>query len=251
MSVESISRVLNYVDPRVMPTAKLVLVGIANHDGDGGAWPSIATLARYVGIEERGVQKHIAALVEMGRLRVDAQKGGTVETRNDRRTNRYTLLFPAVDNSDDGVSHKTPRESDGVSTSAERGVHQRADGVSPRTPEPSYEPSLEPSSLTTDDATTAIVEEVVRRVVAHREELGYGPAGAGAIAAVRKEVDRAMARRWLDERHTPAEIARCLASRITEPDAHSTPTVYWQPPEREPEPTPEQVTEILREAGVR
>ena len=45
MSVESISWALRVQE--LTPTDKLVLIGIANHDGDGGSWPSIATLAMY------------------------------------------------------------------------------------------------------------------------------------------------------------------------------------------------------------
>lgn len=250
MSVESISRVLNTNYPGLSVTAKFVLVGIANHDGDGGAWPSVATLARYVGLKPRAVQYQIQTLIEAGYLQVDTQRGGTLETRNDRRPNRYTLLFPAVDNSADGVQGAAPRGSNGVQSDVERGASPRAHGVQSVAPEPSLN-RPEPPAAEPVDNLGLVVTETARRVVAHREEIGYGPPGVGAINAIRKQVDHDLAIQWLNEGFAVHEIARSLASRICEPDAHASPITYWQPPERESEPAPERVTEILREAGVR
>ena len=52
MSIESVAQALK---PRSLTaTQKLVLIGIANHDGDGGAWPSMTTLAGYAECSERG-----------------------------------------------------------------------------------------------------------------------------------------------------------------------------------------------------
>jgi hypothetical protein len=95
-----------------------VLVGIANHDGDGGAWPAVATLARYACISERQVQYIIRELTDRGLLEVHANDGGDRRTRNDRRPNRYTLH---VDNPPDGVNSTAPRDDDGVKSSAQRG----------------------------------------------------------------------------------------------------------------------------------
>jgi len=92
VSVESISNVLNY--SRASGTDKVVLIGIANHDGDGGSWPSIATLARYANVDARTVQRSIKHLVEMGEIVVHDQQGGTQHTRPDRRPNRYEITVP-------------------------------------------------------------------------------------------------------------------------------------------------------------
>jgi hypothetical protein len=43
MSIEAVATVLNHSKAR--GRAKLVLIGIANHLGDQGAWPSISTLS--------------------------------------------------------------------------------------------------------------------------------------------------------------------------------------------------------------
>lgn len=122
MSVESISKALRVA--HISPTEKLVLIGIANHDGDGGAWPSIATLAVYANCSERTVQRAITALQTKGLLTVEQNGGGNTKTRPDRRPNRYTIHF-------DGVTPMSPRDDDGVTSEDERGDI----AVSP---EPSY-----------------------------------------------------------------------------------------------------------------
>lgn len=89
MSVESLSRALNY--PDVTAAERLVLIGIANHDGDGGAWPSIETLARYACVTPRSVQRTLRRLVTRGLVSVEYQQGGTHDCRSGRRPNRYRL----------------------------------------------------------------------------------------------------------------------------------------------------------------
>ena len=69
MAIEVMSLVLNH--SKATGRAKLVLLGIANHQGDQGAWPSIATLARYANASERSVKRDIQLLVDLGELRVD------------------------------------------------------------------------------------------------------------------------------------------------------------------------------------
>lgn len=81
MSVESISLVLNH--SKATGRAKVVLIGIANHLGDEGSWPSIATLARYANASERSVKRDIQDLVSLGELVVEvnaAPVGGQYKT---------------------------------------------------------------------------------------------------------------------------------------------------------------------------
>lgn len=130
MSVESMSLVLNH--SRAEGTDKLVLLGIANHDGDGGSWPSIATLARYANKGERAVIRSLRRLETMGELMTHRNAGGTHRTRPDRRPNRYEITIST--GGVHGVSSATGRDPS-------RGVVQRAHGVSSTTPEPSLEPS--------------------------------------------------------------------------------------------------------------
>jgi hypothetical protein len=152
--------VLNH--SRSRGTDKVVLLGIANHDGDGGAWPSIETLAWYANVDERTVRRSIRTLVAMGELAVDANAGGRPGTRNDRRPNLYHVLVtgPASGRQRDGrtpVSSRTdptgghvrpPREDAGV-----------RDGGTWASPEPSLEPSSEPSEEPPGPPTTTAVDK--------------------------------------------------------------------------------------------
>lgn len=114
MSIESVSRALNVDDARLTTTERFVLVGMANHDGDGGCWPAIATLARYTGITERSVQRAIGRLETLGYVTRQIGEGGTHQTRNDRRPNRYTLHLR-------GDASVTPSTVHGVTSTTPRG----------------------------------------------------------------------------------------------------------------------------------
>jgi hypothetical protein len=88
MSIEAVSLVLN--QSKATGRAKLVLLGIANHLGDQGAWPSISTLARYANASERSVKRDIQELIELGELKVEVQNA---PTRTQYKTNLYWLTI--------------------------------------------------------------------------------------------------------------------------------------------------------------
>lgn len=145
MSIESIAICLHH--SRATGTDKVVLLGIANHDGDGGAWPTVATLAKYANVSERNTQKSIERLVELGEIRKHLQRGGNSNTRADKRPNRYEILVRCPADCDGTSQHRN-----GVSPATERGVEFDADGVSFATERgvardtlTIHEPSLEPS----------------------------------------------------------------------------------------------------------
>jgi biotin operon repressor len=146
MSIESVAICLHH--SRAAKTDKLVLIGIANHDGDGGAWPSVATLARYANCSERHVQRAISNLAELGEIRVVKQAGGNEQTRRDRRPNLYKVLVRCPSNCDGSSQHKLRGDAgvtrtDGVTESDQRGDISDTHGVTPVSPEPSLEPSKE------------------------------------------------------------------------------------------------------------
>lgn len=137
MSIESMTAAMHH--SRSTGTARLVLIGIANHDSDGGAWPSIATLKKYAGgIDKRNIQRALDKLEELGEIRKQIQAGGTPDMRDDRRPNRYEFLLKCPDYCDRTTNHRDRRkplvnisfedEFDGVATmpsggdSATRGV---------------------------------------------------------------------------------------------------------------------------------
>ena len=121
MSIESMVTVLNAAN--LPPTRKLILLGIANHDGDGGSWPSISTLARYAGCSTRTVQRELQRLTEAGFVTIELQAGGSRSTRADRRPNLYRIhVSRLVDNSHDGVTvGVTPSDSRGDIAVSQRG----------------------------------------------------------------------------------------------------------------------------------
>lgn len=81
MSVEHLAAVLHH--SKATGTTKLVMVGIANHDGGGGAWPAVSTLAIYAGKSEREVRRCLTRLVAMGEVRIIPRAG---------RSNGYKTL---------------------------------------------------------------------------------------------------------------------------------------------------------------
>lgn len=154
MSIETMAMVLHH--SRAKGTAKLVLLGIANHDGDGGAWPSIATLATYANVHERNVQRSIDQLVSKGELVVHPNDGGTRDTPDRFRPNRYTVLVRCPSYCDRSAQHRDTRRVSGrqlwfhgLSTGVSRttphlptGVsHPTPPGVSLATPEPPTQPT--------------------------------------------------------------------------------------------------------------
>lgn len=126
MSVESISKVLAH--SKAEKTDRLVLLVIANHDGDGGSWPSVATLARGANTSERSVQRAIKSLVELGEIVVHRNDGGTHKTRADRRPNRYEIT---IDTAPDETQSDTPN---GVTPLSPRQPERGDTTVTPPTP---------------------------------------------------------------------------------------------------------------------
>lgn len=92
MSIEAMVGALNH--SKAQGAAHIVLLNIANHQGEQGAWPSIPTLARLAKVSDRRVQQILNELVEMGELKIEARAAGYGSIK----TNRYwvTLTCPAT-----------------------------------------------------------------------------------------------------------------------------------------------------------
>jgi hypothetical protein len=104
MSIEAMTVILHH--SRQTGTKKLLLVGIANHDGDGGAWPTIETLAKYANIEERNVRRRLAEIVEDGELVIHYNAGGNLRTPTHERPNLYEILVSCPPNCEGGRTHR-------------------------------------------------------------------------------------------------------------------------------------------------
>jgi len=116
MSIEAVSLVLN--QSKATGRAKLVLLGIANHLGDQGAWPSISTLARYANASERSVKRDIQELVHLGELKVELQNA---PTHQQYKTNLYWITIGS------GVTDL----ASGVTAQVSRGDSLGKSGVTP------------------------------------------------------------------------------------------------------------------------
>jgi len=82
--------------------ARLVLLAIADHQGELGAWPSLATLARMANASERSVQRDIEYLVQIGELEVHYQQA---PTRNHYKSNLYFVKLAGVTKTETGVTN--------------------------------------------------------------------------------------------------------------------------------------------------
>lgn len=92
---------------RATGAAKLVLIGIANHDGDGGAWPAVSTLSRYAGVDPRSVQRAVKRLEELHEIRRHVQAGGDHRVPEHQRPNRYQFLLTCPPDCDRSSRHRT------------------------------------------------------------------------------------------------------------------------------------------------
>jgi hypothetical protein len=106
MSFESVAIAMNH--SKATGTARLVLYGIASHDGDGGAWPAISTLQRYAGgVDKRTVQRAVEQLERLGEVRRIIQQGGDHSMADHRRPNLYRFLLRCPHDCDRTSSHRT------------------------------------------------------------------------------------------------------------------------------------------------
>ena len=86
--------------------ARLVLLAIADHQGEIGAWPSISTLAKMVNSSERSVQRDIQHLQAIGELQVEVQNA---PTKTQYKSNLYWVTLPGVTESQSGVTDSAVR----------------------------------------------------------------------------------------------------------------------------------------------
>lgn len=166
MSVETLALVLHH--SRSKGTDKLILIGIANHDGDGGAWPAVKTLARYAHVDESTVRRSLRRLEGLGELLTHTQAGGPSGIPEWRRPNRYEVLIACPATCDRTKNHReiTPPQAPadlwitgGAPTPGGRahapgvGAPTRPAPQAPTRPEPYIEPNLNTRGVV-DDLTT-------------------------------------------------------------------------------------------------
>lgn len=103
MSIETLTVVFQHA-----PFAgrdKLILLAIANHDGDAGAFPAISTLARVGNCSVASVKRSLATLETSGAIIKHVQKGG-MNVPDYARTNLYEVMVECPPNCDKTRKHK-------------------------------------------------------------------------------------------------------------------------------------------------
>jgi predicted DNA-binding transcriptional regulator YafY len=85
------------------PHAKLVLMAIAYHENDTGAWMSQATLARLCNMSERTIRRHVAELRDLFEIDIIHDDG---QGHGARVTNRYFIILDCPEGCDRSFSHK-------------------------------------------------------------------------------------------------------------------------------------------------
>ncbi len=96
---------------RANGSAKLILIGIANHDGDGGAWPSQATLGKYAGgLSRSRVKAATDRLVELGEITIQKNAGGAPGLLDWERPHLYRFMLRCPEWCDRTPQHRDRRK---------------------------------------------------------------------------------------------------------------------------------------------
>lgn len=96
---------------RAKGSAKLILVGIANHDGDAGAMVGLARLATYGGVNVRQARKGLRTLEGLGEIRTHVQAGSLDYLEDHEQPNRYDFLLVCPAWCDRSKQHRDTRKS--------------------------------------------------------------------------------------------------------------------------------------------
>ncbi len=104
MSVEAMAIVLHH--SKAKGTDKVILLGIANHAGDGGAWPKLETLARYANVGEDAARAALRRLERSGELHTHLNAGGDLRKPSWLRPNRYDVMVACPITCDRTMNHR-------------------------------------------------------------------------------------------------------------------------------------------------
>lgn len=153
MSIELVARILN-TPTGLNATAKMVLLGLANHANPDGTrvFPSVARIARYAECDPRTVQRHLKALRLGGWLEVVTEASQHRPTEYRIRGDRLSSLESRGDISDTpGVTSETPRGDTAMSPEPSEPSKNRH-GAAPRR-DPIFEALVEIEGSSLDDLT--------------------------------------------------------------------------------------------------
>lgn len=92
-------------------TAKIVLLGIASHEGELGAFPAVERLARYANVTPDNARKAIRKLEELGELETIRNGGLQLGKPEHTRTNMYRVTITCPDWCDRSSQHRDTRQA--------------------------------------------------------------------------------------------------------------------------------------------
>ena len=206
MSIEAVAIALHH--SKAKGTAKLVLIGIANHDGDGGSFPKVATLAKYANVHPRRVQESLNVLGRLGEIIIHQNAGGTAKTPDAVRPNLYEFILTCPPDCDRTKNHRLEGEKLGrnykgqyapqpvdnhpanlETKSAPRDVSVSTPrDVSVSTKNHHLEPPIESGVVGTSPALEAGVDKPLKTIGLTAEQMERNKAGAAkARAALRAQ----------------------------------------------------------------
>jgi hypothetical protein len=112
VSIEAMSWVLTK-ERTTVGTERVVLLGIEDHADKHGcnSWPSYETLAEYANVSRATAKRAVKGLIEKGLVQMVVQGGGFVDSRADRRTNRYDILGITTENDGSPADPPSPEPS--------------------------------------------------------------------------------------------------------------------------------------------
>lgn len=104
MSIES--QALVWAHSQAEGAALLAMLCIADHDGDGGSWPSMETIAQRARVTRETARKLVRRLEAAGELVTDVNGGGGLRTASHMRTNRYEITLDCPPECDRSARHR-------------------------------------------------------------------------------------------------------------------------------------------------
>jgi Helix-turn-helix domain len=219
------------------------LLVIADHANDDGteAWPSQATIAAKCSISVRTVQRVVRTLCAHKYIYLQKRAGGSVDCREDRRPNRYTINMTKLRGDTMTGRHN---DADGVTLATNTGRQSRTMN---HPKEPSIEPSLfeqfwkiYPRKVAKGAAQKAWEKAVktakAQDIIAGAER--YAKDGARDPKFTAHPATWLNAQRWLDEAQEPEKAQVAYRAESYNPAIHD--------PNPNAVPMPQAVKELLQ-----
>lgn len=229
MSASAVRAVLFGV-PDIDPTAKLVLIVIAEHAnekrGDGMAWPSIETIARLACVSERPVQRHLRQLVADGWLFVEQHSVG-----GRGRTTVYRLNLARMRSEKPDEPDHNPGAGATVSPPASA------------PPQPDVHAEYKAMKRWQHNNMMALTGQAKASRYSHKERLArvaaeiFAPFATKEVRGERLPIDiNPVTGATVSPQETPASTTETLAPAPQNPGVDAAKTLAPAPPEQEVEP---------------